>query len=697
VSFGAGLGFNSQSTFKSFRSGKRSGLDVLGFDNGDRQIPEGFASSARFNTLPLAQKLEQSKLFSNSFDIGAPGVAAPSQNYQLTWGAVKHLKNEGTFGSIVSLTYRNAESINNSHRMDYEADGHAAYDFQDDIYKYSTNVGLLANFSYKKDRNKFSFKNILNKSFDDAYTFRDGVNNDNSVARRSNTIDLTDKALVNSQIDGEHFIGKNDWKLDWNANYTFTYRDQPDMRVQSYAKPIDAANDPSVPYRAEMPSGSSASRPLSRFFSRLDDYAYGASATLSVPFNFNQEKSTFKIGGSALLKDRTFKARVLGYVGATSQFDNSLRNLPADQIFAPENINENGFVLNEITNNNDRYKALADLYSGFAMFDNRLGKNVRLVWGARAEFYSQDLDSRGFSNEKVNADLTNVDILPSFNLTYNMSEKTNFRLSGSQTVARPELRELAPFQYYDFISNSTTSGNPDLVRTKVFNGDLKYEYYPSSGEVLSGGVFYKQFNNPIEQIIPAGSSANNRLRTYANANSATNYGFELEFRKRLNFIDDSADWLKNLVLFANYSYIISDVDLSNTTSAASEKSRSLQGQSPYLMNAGLQYNNAKGDFGMSVLYNRIGQRISDVGFEGYPSIYENSRDLIDLQFSKKIMKSKAELKLNFSDILNQDIVFYQNQNSSKSFDRGTDNPLNTYRPGSGISLSFAYNLRLNNN
>ncbi|NEU07657.1 TonB-dependent receptor [Flavihumibacter sp. R14] len=696
LSFGIGFGYNSQSTFKTIRSPTRSGLDVLGFDNGDRQIPEGFASRSSYNTLPLSQKLEQTKLFDNSFDSQAGNVATPMQNYQFTWGGVKQLKNQGSFGSIVSFTYRNDERVNVSHRMDYEADGHAAYDFQDDNYRYSTNVGLLANFSYKKDKSKFSFKNILNKSFDDAYTYRDGVNTDNAVARRSQTFDLVDKALVNSQIDGEHVFGMNDWKLDWNANYTFTYRDQPDLRVQSYAKPIDALNDATVLYRAEMPSGSSASRPLSRFYSRLDDYAYGVSANLSVPFTFNKEKSALKIGGSALLKNRTFDARVLGYVGATGQFDNSLRDLPADQIFAHENITESGFVLNEITNNNDRYTAIADLYSGFAMLDNRLGKKVRLVWGARAEFYNQDLDSRGFSNEKVDADVTNLDILPSFNLTYSLSEKTNFRVSGSRTVARPELRELAPFQYYDFISNSTTSGNPDLVRTKIYNGDLKYEYYPNSGEVLSGGLFYKQFNNPIEQIIPAGSNANNRLRTYANANSATNFGFELEFRKRLNFIDDSADWLKDLILFANYSYIVSDVDLSNTTSAPSEKSRALQGQSPYLINAGLQYNNSKGDFGVSMLYNRIGQRISDVGFEGYPSIYENSRDLVDLQFSKKIMKTNAELKLNFSDLLNQNIVFYQNQDSQKSFDANVDHSLNTYKPGSSISLSFTYNLRLNN-
>lgn len=691
LNFSIGMGYNSESTFKDFKSGRRGGLDILGFDNGSRQIPNGFAGSSSFNTLPLSQKLAQTKLLSNSFNINN-GVSSPVQNYQLTWGAVKELKNSSTFGSIVSLSYRNSESINNSHRLDYETDGHSAYDFRDDIYKYSTNLGLLANFSYKKNRSRFSFRNIINKSFDDAYTYRNGINTDNAVARRSNTIDLTDKALVNSQIDGEHAIGKNDWKLNWNANYTFTYRDQPDLRVQSYAKPLDAANDSSVPFRAEMPSGSSASRPLSRFFSRLDDYAYGASASMTIPFNFNKEKSAFKVGASALLKNRAFKARVLGYVGASSQFDNSLRNLSPELIFSPENINENGFVLNEITNNNDKYKAFADLYSGYLMMDNRLSNKLRLSWGSRVEYYNQDLDARGFSNEKVNADVSNLDILPSFNLTYNITDKSNFRFSGSKTVARPELRELAPFQYYDFISNSTTSGNPNLIRTNIYNGDIKFEFYPKSGELLSGGVFYKRFDNPIEQVIPAGSNANNRLRTYANANSATNYGFEIEMRKRLSFIDDSSEWFKNLIFFANYSYIVSDVDLSNTTTAVSERNRALQGQSPYLINAGLQYNNSRGDFGLSLLYNRIGQRISDVGFEGYPSIYENSRDLIDAQVSKKVLKSNAEIKLNFSDLLNQNIVFYQNQNGKKTYEINTDNHLNTYRPGTSISLSFSYNL-----
>ncbi len=686
-------GYNSESTFKDFKSGPRGKLDFLGFDDGNRQFPSGFPSSReRYSTLSLSQKLDRTRLFSNTFSQNTYS-SSPIQNYQLTYGGIKKFRNDASLGTIISLTYRNAENINNSRRLDYDTDLFS-YDFNDDIYKYSTNVGLLANFSYKFNKSKFSFKNILNKTFDDIYTSREGINRDNGVARISNTTDLTDKALLNSQIDGEHLFGKNDWKINYNLNYTFTYRDQPDLRITSYAKSISDVDNNNIPYLAEVPSGSSASRPLSRFYSRLDDYAYGGSASLTIPFTFNKEKSTLKLGGFALLKDRDFKARILGYVGASPSFDNSLRILPADQIFAPENIRSDGFVLNEITNNNDRYKATADVYAGFLMFDNRLSKKIRLSWGTRVENYVQDLNAIGFSNERVNADVSNLDILPSFNLTYNITDKTNLRLSGSQTISRPELRELAPFQYYDFISNSTTSGNQNLIRSKIYNGDFKYEYYPASGEVLSGGLFYKNFKDPIEQIIPRGSNANNRLRTFANANSALAYGFELELRKRLDFLNNDSNWLKNLIFFSNFAYIKSDVDLSNAD--VIENDRPLQGQSPYIINAGLQYNSVKSNFSINILYNRIGQRISDVGFDGYPSIYENGRDLIDFQLSKRVLKNKGEFRFNISDILNQDVIFYQNQSEKIAFKKGLDRELNNYRPGTGISLTFNYNFSLGN-
>jgi outer membrane receptor protein involved in Fe transport len=685
-----GLGYNSESTFKNFKSGPRRDYDALGFDDGSRQIPEGFPGTRqKFNSLSVEQKVDKSRLMPNSFAL-ANNNAAPIKNYQLAWGAVKSFKNSSSFGSIISLTYRNAQNFNDAQRYDYDTPV-ASLDYQDDIFRYSTNVGLLANFSYKINKSKFSIKNIVNKSFEEVYTSREGTDTDGGVARQSNSIDPTDKLLVNNQFDGEHVLGR-DWKLNYNLNYTFTFRDQPDLRIASYSKPISSSNDPSVPYQAEVKTTSSGSRPLSRFYSKLDEYAYGGSASLSIPFLLSKQKSTLKLGGLALLKDRKFSARILGYVPASSTFDNSIATQPIDQIFANQNIGVNGFILNEISNNNDKYTALSDVYAGYFMFDNRVDKKVRINWGARAEFYNQDLDAKGFSDEKVNADVTNFDVLPSLNLTYNATDKTNFRFSASQTVARPELRELAPFQYYDFITNSTVSGNPLLVRTKIFNADVKYEYYPESGEVFSAGLFYKKFNNPIEQIIPPGSNVNSRLRTFANASSATNYGFEIEFRKRLGFINEESVLLKNLILFSNFAYIQSKVDLSNT--GAFEKDRALQGQSPYLINTGLQFNNSKNDFGASILYNRIGQRIADVGLEGYPSIYENSRDLIDIQLSKKVMANRAEIKINISDLLNQDITTYQNLNDRKAYSRSQDRSINSFNPGRTMSLSFSYNLSL---
>ena len=106
------------------------------------------------------------------------------------------------------------------------------------------------------------------------------------------------------------------------------------------------------------------------------------------------------------------------------------------------------------------------------------------------------------------------------------------------------------------------------------------------------------------------------------------------------------------------------------------------------------YTSAKNDLSFNLLYNRIGERISEVGYQGYPDIYERGRDIIDFQVSKKVLKTKGELRLNLSDILNQNIVFYQNMNDKKTYQSGQDFLMNSAQTGRGISLSFIYNFNL---
>ncbi|AWO01911.1 TonB-dependent receptor [Chitinophaga alhagiae] len=688
LSFSAGLGYNSQSTFKDIQGMKRGGMDWLGFDDGTRKMPSSFPSSrSKYVARPNAEKIAISKDFKNNYGVSSFGNALPNMNYQLTWGSRSRLKNGGSFGSIISLTYRNAENINPSTRTDFDNEKVRSYNFSDKIYKYNTSLGAIANFTYIKGNNKVSFKNIVNRIFDNVYIYREGTNVDANQAIIGHGQDLTEKSLVNSQLEGSHKLNKKDWKLDWNLNYSLSDRNQPDLKVLTYSKPLSEVDDPSVPYKAQVPVGT-ANRNVFRFYSVLQDNSFGGSAQFSIPFTIANNKQLLKFGGQKLYKTRMFSARALGYIKENfSATDESLLSLPPDRIFAPENMRENGFMVDEITNSTDKYDATSDLMAGFIMFDNKIADKLRIVWGARGESYYQYIKTSDPSGKRIRQTTTWFDILPSANITYSLNAKSNLRLSGSQTVSRPELRELAGFAFYDFVTYSSLLGNPYLKRAKITNLDLRYEIYPGVGEAITASLFYKRFKDPIEQKVDPGSTPNRRETTFQNAPSAESYGFEIELRKKLDFISQDPIF-SNTTFFTNFSLIQSAVNLTGVTTDVTN--RALQGQSPYLVNAGLQWLTPDSDWGLSVLYNRVGHRISLLGFPGYADIYENGRDILDFQISKKVIKSKGELRLNVSDLLNQAAIFYQNGDDRKRYTEGVDQVINSVKFGTNVSLTFSY-------
>jgi Outer membrane protein beta-barrel family len=268
--------------------------------------------------------------------------------------------------------------------------------------------------------------------------------------------------------------------------------------------------------------------------------------------------------------------------------------------------------------------------------------------------------------------------MPSLNLTFAQNEKTNFRFSASRTVARPNFRELAPFTFYDFLLDASIQGNPNLVNTKISNLDVRYEYFPGQNQLVSVSAFYKHFQDPIEQHYSAGGT---RVFDYMNSLSAQNFGTELEVRSRLGNFNRH---LENLTFFTNVAYVYSEVDQSNLPGAII---RGLQGQSPYILNAGLSYQGQKGT-SATVLFNRIGRRIWLVGDDQYKHTYEAPRSVIDFQVTKKILKN-GDLKINVGDILNQQAVFYQDQDNNGKFN-AKDTKIASSRFGWNSSVSFAY-------
>lgn len=680
---GISIGFNTQSVFKSFISNKRNGLDWLGFDDGTRKIPAGFPSTPQSyralgaTNAGVQQQLELSRLFNNEVFGERSSTALPTQAYSLTWGNSKRFQNGGIFGTILSLQYRNSMLKYEVQRRLHEDDGDVLVQLADQQNKYSVNVGALANFTYIKGKHKISFKNLFNQLYEDNYYTRTGVSFDRiqDVDFRSSV--LNQRSLYSGQLEGDHQLTQSGIRLKWNGNASYNWKYQPDLRTAAYFRSLGSNH--------AFEHNDDDTR---RFFSDLEDFSYGANGNLTVPFKLGGNKHIFKAGGSTLIRIRNFQSRIFRYEPTNiSQFDASKNQLPYDQIFAPANISTDGFKILDFTNNQDKYFGVSVLNGMFGMLDNKFGEKIRLVWGVRVENFQQVLATRDVTSKRVVVETEKWDVLPSVNLTLSPSIRHNIRISGSRTVARPEFREIAPFAFFDYEVNYGVVGNPELKRSSILNGDVRYEFYPKAGEAITIGAFYKYFNDPIELRLNPSSVLDRRNYQFSNADEAYIMGAEIEVRKNLDFVNSGLDAFS---VFANLTYIYSKVTLPGSTPS----SRPLQGQSPYLINVGIQYNSKNQIWDASLLYNRIGQRLALVGINdlGFPDVYERPRDQVDLQIAKKIFAKRGELKFTWADILNPAYYFYENIGDKKAYTKNTDRLFYSYKPGSTISLGFTYDI-----
>lgn len=687
---GASIGFNTQSAFKDFVSNERGSTDWLGFDD-RRALPSSYPKKyLAFNRLPQSEQLAIAKSFRDDVYQERNSKAAPIQQYNITWSNVSKTADGSAFGTILGVTYRNSKLIYDVSRQLFEkgANGQQFFDYNDRQNKYTVSWGAIANVAWSKKKNKIAFKNLFNQLFDDNYYQRTGINTENlqDVSLRSSV--LNQRSLYTTQLEGTHQLNLAKVKLAWNLNYSFNNKQQPDLRVQTYGRGIGTSTPFSINLRGNN---------TNRFFSNLKDNSFGYNASATLPFKLGKQSQSLKIGGAATVRLRDFRAIILGF---EEPADQSLLTLPYDQIFLADNFRDNGFHLStDLQNPQDKYYGISALSAGYIMFDNKVSSNLRVVWGARVESFEQFLKSNQAGTDKAQVILTDkIDFLPSVNITLSPNVKTNIRLSGSRTVARPEFREIAPFTFFDFEQIASTAGTPNLQRSSILNADARYEWYPQAGELISFGVFYKDFTDPIELRLNSASVATRRQYQYQNAESATLYGLEVEFRKNLSFFSSGASWLERFYFNGNASLIFSEVSLGNVDASGNKlpaTERPLQGQSPYLINAGFQYDGEKGT-SFSLLYNRIGQRLSLVGNNDFGDIYEKPRDLVDFQLSQKILNKKAELRLTVGDLFNQAIVAYENRNDKKSYNKDTDKVFSSYTPGTTITIGFTYNFDLRN-
>jgi outer membrane receptor protein involved in Fe transport len=678
-----GTGFNTQTIGKDFYSYKGSSTDFLGYDNGFRALPAGVPNKSTFANLDEANKAALGGSLKNIWTADKDNAAGPNQSVLINGGFNAKLGGNNKLAAIFGVNYNrsNRRTVFQNKIQRYQDNVPDLYfDYQNTKYSKDVLAGALANITLQMgSHHKISFKNILNVNTANYATLRTGLDYEGRVAGVPTNIRATELAFkantfFNTQLSGDHDIKKYNAKFHWFGSFNILDQYIPDQRRVQYEQSVPS--DLSSPYVIFIPVSKSSQKNGSRYFGYLSDYVYTAGGDISKTFLIKNRSQTVKGGYFFQVKDRLFDSRPFA-IYQPSGLD-EFKELPQDQVFAPEHFGNGKLSFNELSGESYRYLANSIMNAGFIQFDNQITDRFRAVWGLRVEDFDQVIGSmRKADPRHVHSRVT--DYLPGVNLTYKLNNTTNIRVSGSQTVVRPEFRELSTFQFYDFDLSATVAGNTGLVRTKVTNFDLRYEIYPRGGELITVGVFYKYFKNPLEAYLNA-ASGDGSTYNLLNADEANSFGSELEFRKKLDFNNA----LKNFTVQGNFSYIYNRVK---------SLDRSMQGQSPYLLNAGIQYDLEKYGINTTLLFNQIGRRIALVGgTDGeQPPIWENPRPVLDFQVAKKVIKNKGEVKLNIADIFNRQAIFYTDLNDNKKYDEKTDGFAIKRKYGTNVSISFGYN------
>lgn len=510
------------------------------------------------------------------------------------------------------------------------------------------------------------------------------------------------RSILMTRLGGKHVFPKaGGLTLDWFGSYAQARRDDPSIRDMVFTQ-----NQEGTIALSPTNGGGEIT------YLDLTDDTENGSANLTVPFKqWGKLESKLKTGVWVEGKQRQFFTR--RFTASSRGSDYEIPQGTGD-VFGPDtvgggsndptlpNADPNGrdevFFWNEDTRDVDNYEGKQEIYATYALVDLPVVRWFKVAGGARFEasridvtpfdFFARNRGESGV-DPLLRTKLDNNNVLPSLSLIFSPTEKMNVRLVGAQTLARPEFRELAPFSFFDFAGGNTIIGNPKLRSTNIWNADLRWEWFPSAAEVVAVSVFYKYFDNPIERI--AGSSVP-RIVTFSNAKFAQNVGAELEARKNLEFLGEAFD---NWSLGANFAYIYSRVRLREScrpdidpfcenalTDASTSRRRPLQGQSPYVVNAYIDYTDDGSGTTARLLYNAFGRRIEDVGAQRMPDIYEEAIHNFDLVVGQQVGRGFT-LSLSVENILNY----------PRRFTQGNDRSV-TYLawPGTTISLGLSYRI-----
>ena len=411
---------------------------------------------------------------------------------------------------------------------------------------------------------KLAFNNTLTRGADNSVENLSGLNEEYATDFAFSRLTYIQRSVRTNQLLGNHLIGQRNF-VTWQVATSGINRDEPDRSDIGYlARPgTDGALEPYQWF--------GQTRFATRTWSTLDQTSWDMGANWQHSFGSLNRPWIVKAGGGWRTASRAVDVRAYDLVNQGLGTD-QLQQQPED-VFSQGNINNSSFFM-QANANGGRYDASEDIYAGYVQMEFPLTRRLQFVGGARLESWNLDVASVTTTGEVVDANPTATDILPSLALNYVLTPDQNLRFAATQTVSRPEYRELSPIAFFEQVGFAITQGNPSLTRALIQNLDLRWEWFPRSGEIISAGVFYKHFITPIEKVYIAAAGAN--VLSYVNADAADNYGLELEARKNLDFIGKG---LKVLTAYTNVTLMKSSITVGNDSISAADQSGAADGGS----------------------------------------------------------------------------------------------------------------------
>lgn len=684
-------------TGQDFNFNTPSSTDWLGYDNGDRSLPGSVP--ARLNK---ATNMEASKDFNNDWGYNTQ-KASPDARFALGMSGVKKF-NKVTIGGTFGLSYSNIRMNTYADRQDWDSNVTRFYYYKDTISTRSNSIGLLANGGISFGTNKIEFKNLYSQVGKSSFLYRNAVADSANPPEQTYVMGYESKATYASQLSGSHKSKNDDTKYNWTLGYSDVFKNTPDLRRLRYVyNPIDSNMLAAVASGVDPVSGGG------RTYSQLYEHMYSFSHQFSKKIHVS-DKFTFTLnaGNYVEYKSRAFNLRWFSYTLSTIKNPNAawIKALPIDQIFADSNVGVNNrYLLDEGTNTSDKYSGTNMMLASFVSFNIPIGDKINVVAGLRDEENTFSLKSY-YSTDTIKSDIKTSYFLPSINATYNFNPKSLVRFAYGKTLNRPEFRESAPTGYYDFDEIAFVVGarNPTITNPKgrtlstaeIQNLDIRYELYPSSGEIIHAGVFYKSIYNSIQRVIDFGKTGENKTLTYLNGDMAYVVGFELDIRKNLAKLDKvfGTKEFQNFTFVGNLALSKSELKVDTTVYTGQMDKTNLQGQSPYVINMGLYYQ--KDEWGMkgSVLYNVYGPRLYAAGNigRGGESIGELPFNSLDVTLSKVFFKHYS-LNVGVQNLLDSKIRFVKDINRDNKFsEKDGDLSYRSYKPGRyftiGVKINF---------